>query len=74
MPSDTALTPKGPLTGIRVIELGQIAASPFAAFCRFCHPVVKIECHDIVPTLANAANVFDLDADWRDDYSVCTKR
>ena len=30
MPSDTALTPKGPLTGIRVIELGQIAASAFA--------------------------------------------
>ena len=30
MPSYTALTPKGPLTGIRVIELGQIAASAFA--------------------------------------------
>ena len=30
MPSETALTPKGPLTGIRVIELGQIAAGTFA--------------------------------------------
>ena len=30
MPSDTARTPKGPLTGMRVIELGQIAASAFA--------------------------------------------
>ena len=29
MPSDTALTPKGPLTGIRVIEPGQIAACAF---------------------------------------------
>ena len=30
MPSYIALTPRGPLTGIRVIELWQIAASAFA--------------------------------------------
>ena len=37
MPSDTALMPTGPLTGIRVIELGQIAAADLGA------DVVKIE-------------------------------
>ena len=30
MPSYTAPMPKGPLTGIRLIELGQIAAGSFA--------------------------------------------
>ena len=30
MPSFTAPMPKGPLTGIRVIELGQIATGSFA--------------------------------------------
>ena len=30
MPSYTAPMPTGPLAGIRVIELGQIAAGPFA--------------------------------------------
>ena len=45
MPSFTAPMPAGPLAGIRVIEIGQIAAGPFAGslFAELGADVVKIE-------------------------------
>ena len=45
MPPHTAPTATGPLAGVRVIELGQIAAGPFAGslFADLGADVVKIE-------------------------------
>ena len=45
MPCFTAPMPAGPLAGIRVIEIGQIAAGPFAGslFAELGADVVKIE-------------------------------
>lgn len=49
MPSQTAPMPTGPLTGIRVVELVQIAAGTFAEslFVNLGADVVKIERRDV---------------------------